>query len=89
MQQIIRRRVVVEAEGRIQIKATGLQKGMEAEVLIIVEPEKSAREKVGIDLHDQIAAYAARHAGTAADLDVELEEAAVEFLNNQRRKRKS
>lgn len=31
-------------------------------------------------LHDAIAAYAARHAGTVADLDEELEGESVEYL---------
>ena len=37
-------------------------------------------EQERLALHEEIAAYAAKHAGTVADLDEDLERAAVELL---------
>lgn len=82
MQRVVRRKVIVESNGRIQFRAPELPEGTTAEVLVIVEayePGTPQRED-GSEIHDSIAAYAAKHAGTDADLDSELEGASVEFL---------
>ena len=69
MQQVIRRRVVVESKGRIQIQSTGLPKGTTAEVLVIFDAdEPNAAEYGESELRESIAAYAAEHGGTEADL---------------------
>lgn len=41
------------------------------------------------ELHEEIAAYAARHAGTSLDLDVGLEAASLELFRGPGRKRRS
>ena len=81
MQHVIRRKVTIESNGRIQVQAPGLREGTKAEVLVIIEAENlRATKRRPSELHESIAAYAAKHAGTEADLDPALEEAAVEFL---------
>lgn len=84
MQQVIRRRVVVESKGRISVHASGLREGTTAEVLVIVDAETPrAQNKTLSQLHEAIAAYAAEHAGTESDLDSALEDATVELLTSQ------
>ena len=86
MQQVVRRRVIVESDGRIQFRAPELPEGTAAEVLVIVEADKPGVPKgERSELHESIAAYAAKHAGSEADLDLELEDAAVEFLTHKQR----
>jgi hypothetical protein len=84
MQQVIRRRVVVESKGQIRAQDSGLKEGTTADVLVIIDAERprAARNRPN-ELHKAIAAYAAKHAGTEIDLDPALEEAAVEFLTTQ------
>ena len=88
MQQVIRRKVVVESDGRIQVRAAGLRKGTRAEVLIIVEAKSGHTPSAKGDrsaLHDSIAAYAANYSGTDSDLEPALEADGVEFLTNETR----
>lgn len=81
MQQVIRRKVVVDSKGRIQVQDSGLREGTTAEVLVIIDAEgPRATKDSSSELHESIASYAAKHAGTETDLDPALEEAAVEFL---------
>ncbi len=42
----------------------------------------AARESSACSLHAEIAAYAAEYGGSRADLDPELEEAAIEHLRS-------
>lgn len=44
------------------------------------------RERRKAVVHEAIATYAAEHAGTAADLDPALEQAAIEVLRRRRRR---
>lgn len=60
-----------EEAGRSRQPATELAR--EAIELLLKERRKAA-------LHDALAIYAAEHAGTASDLDEELEAASVEHL---------
>ena len=60
-----------EEAGRSKKPATELAR--RAIELLLQERKKAA-------LHDAIALYAAKHAGTASDLDEELEAASVEHL---------
>lgn len=60
-----------EEAGRSRKPATELAR--RAIELLLQERRKAA-------LHDSIALYAAKHAGTASDLDEELEAASVEHL---------
>ena len=88
MQQVIRRKVVVESDGLIKLRAAGLPEGTRAEVLIIVE-EKS--------VHTPSAkGYRSRppriHCGLCGELfrdgfrfGYALEAAGVEFLTNEAR----
>ena len=76
MRQVIRRKVVVESDGRIQLRAAGLREGTRAEVLIIVGAEVKTTPSVKMDrnaLHESTATYAANHAGMECDLDPVLE----------------
>ena len=83
MQQVIRRKVIVESKGRIRVQATGLPEGTTAEVLVIVDSKgPKATEHSASELRESIAAYAAKHGGTEADLDSALERSATEFLTN-------
>ena len=69
MQQVIRRKVIVESKGRIRVQATGLPEGTTAEVLVIVDSKgPKATEHSASELRESIAAYAAKHGGTEADL---------------------
>ena len=86
MQQVVRRRVIVESHGRIQFHDPELREGTTAEVLVIVEAVMPrVRKGDRGELRESIAAYAAKHAGTEVDLDPELEDAAVEFLTKARK----
>jgi hypothetical protein len=86
MQQVVRRRVIVKSNGRIQFRAPELLEGTTAEVLVIVEADKPRVPKGQTsELHESISAYAAKHAGSEVDLDLELEAAAVEFLADERK----
>ena len=60
-----------EEAGRCRQPATELAR--EAIELLLKERRKRT-------LHEAVALYAAKHAGTASDLDVELEAASVEHL---------
>ena len=83
MQQVIRRKVIVDSNGRIQIQAPDPREGTMAEVLIIVDAVKPrVTKKDRSELRESIATYAAAHAGTEVNLDPELEGAALEFLTN-------
>jgi hypothetical protein len=81
MQQVVRRRVIVKSNGLIQFRAPELLEGTTAEVLVIVEGEKPpVSDGERSELRESIAAYAVRNAGSEADLDLELEDSAVDFL---------
>ena len=81
MQQVVRRKVIIESNGRIQFRAPELLEGTRAEVLVIVEADKPrVPKREPSELHESIAAYAAKYGASEADLDLELEGAAVEFL---------
>lgn len=83
MHQVIRKRTVVKSGGQVQVQASSLREGAKAEVIVIVDEEPEGRNASGEDrsaLYKSIAEYAARHAGTSADLDSDLVDAAVEFL---------
>ena len=62
--------------------------GRPATVLVreAVEAWLEARRRAA--LHDEIAAYAARHAGTALDLDLDLEAAGIEHLLGRRARKR-
>lgn len=45
------------------------------------------RQKRRNEIHEELTAYATKHAGTPADLDVDLERAAVEVLRGRGRSR--
>ena len=86
MQQVVRGKVIVKSNGRIQFRAPELLEGTTAEVLVIVTADKRrVPKRESSELHESISAYAAKHAGSEVDLDLELEGAAVEFLANDRK----
>jgi predicted transcriptional regulator len=62
-----------------KIKGLPPEKIVEVEDFVDFLAQRSARQARQAR-HDAIAAYAAQHAGTDADLDVELEQAAVEHF---------
>ncbi len=59
-----------------------IEKVCEVEDFVDFLKEKIARENKN-DIFQAIAEYTERHAGSDADLDVELERSAVEFINEE------
>jgi hypothetical protein len=59
--------------------------GRPATVLAREAIEEWLRDRRRTAVHEAIASYAARHAGTPVDLDPELERASLELLRKQKR----
>ncbi len=70
-----------------RLRAVAVRSGQPSTRLAREAIEAWIEERERQAVHEAIATYAADMAGTAADLDADLERAAVEHLRHRRRKR--
>ena len=72
--------VPLPAEIHRKLRAESVRRKQPATLLVREAVVQWLEQQQRATLHQELAAYAARNAGTAADLDPNLEEAAIEQL---------
>jgi len=72
--------VPLPAQTYTRLRVEAARQNKPATQLVKQAVEYWLAEQERLALHEEIAAYAAEHAGTVADLDEDLERAAVELL---------
>lgn len=72
--------VSLSAQTYTRLRVEAVRQNKPATQLVKQAVEYWLAEQERLALHEEIAAYAAEHAGTVADLDEDMERAAVEFL---------
>ena len=68
-----------------KLKEEARRRGRPATAVARQAIEDGLRERRRIELHEEIAEYARAHAGSSADLDLDLEQAGNDSLRKKRR----